>query len=59
MISQINVTESLVEIQNLIPVLSKLFAKTQPTLEERDKILLLALELQKHAAIIAGWAVRK
>ena len=58
MISQINVTESLVEIQILIPVLSKLFSKTQPTLEERDKILLLALELQKHATIIASWAAR-
>ena len=56
MVSQIEVTESLVKIPNLNTALGELFMKAQPTKEERDKILILALELQKHANVLATWA---
>lgn len=56
MTTQIEVTESLVKIPALNTILGELFMKADPTREERDKILLAALELQKHANVLATWA---
>lgn len=57
MVTNIEVTESLVQIPILNATLGELFMKAQPTRDEKDKILIIALELQKHSNIIAAWAV--
>lgn len=59
MTTQIEVIESLIKIQAISKVLGELFMKAQPTEEERDKILVLALEQQRHANVLATWAVGK
>lgn len=57
MITAIEVSESLVKIPILNTQIGILFMNAQPTNEDRGKILILSLELQKHANILSTWAL--
>ena len=57
MITQISVSESLVKLPILTTKLEELFRNAQPSKKDRDQIVLLAIEIQRHSNHIASWAL--
>lgn len=58
MTTHIEVSDSLVKLSKLISELESLFRNAHPSKDERDRIVILAVELQKHTNIIASWALK-
>lgn len=57
MVSEIEVNEALVKLPRLQARMNVLFHKAQPTKEERDEIVIIAVDMQKHTTTIAKWAL--
>jgi hypothetical protein len=57
MVTEIEVNESLVKMPLLQSRMNELFHKAKPSKEERDEIVVIAVEMQRHMATIAAWAL--
>jgi len=58
MVTEIEVSEALVKIPQITTKLEELFRNAQPSKEDRDKILIFSLELQRLTHVVATWALR-